>query len=106
MCAQRKRDVVDRDDDPLPLPMSPTTWREIAADLALSHQQKRIVELILCGQQDKEIAATLTLSVPTIRTYLRRIFDRCGVDDRLSLVLLIFARAQTLVSADSCRCQQ
>lgn len=78
----------------LALPLDVATWHQIAKALALSPQQARIVELILQNKQDKEIAAELELSVATIRTYLRRIFDRVKVKDRLSLILRIFALAQ------------
>ena len=78
------------------LPCSEKTWREIAARLALSPQQERIVRLILCGKQDREIAEELAVSVPTVRTYLTRTFLRLGVDDRLALVLYVFALAMTV----------
>lgn len=82
-------------------PMSDQTWHSVAESLELSPQQVRVVELILCGKQDKQIATELGLSVPTIRTYLRRIFDRTQTSDRLSLVLCVFAIAQAEKPADS-----
>ena len=97
--------ALGNESDPPPLPMSRVIWQTIVNDLALSPQQMRIVELILRGKQDKEIATALSLSVPTVRTYLKRIFDRCGVSDRLSLVLLIFSKAQAINTPCSCRCQ-
>ncbi len=75
----------------LPLPMAQSTWEAVALELEFSPQQTRIVELILRGQPDKEIAANLGLTVPTVRTHLRRIFDRTGSANRLNLVLHIFA---------------
>ena len=65
----------------------------MAEELALSPQQRRIVELLLLGYQDKQIAKELTISVPTVRTYLKRIFDRVGVADRVGLLLHLFAMA-------------
>ena len=76
------------------LPMDQATWQTIAEELQLSPQQTRIVELILCGYQDKEIAVELSLSEPTIRTYLKRTFDRVEVADRMGLVLHVFSKAQ------------
>lgn len=73
---------------PLPLPAS--VWREIARELRLPPQQKRIAGLILRHQCDKQIAAILRIKVPTVRTYLGRMFDRLGVSDREQLILLIF----------------
>ena len=80
-------------------PMNAETWHSVAETLSLSPQQARIVELILCGKQDKQIASELELSVPTVRTYLKRIFDRTETSDRLSLVLYIFAIAQEMTAA-------
>jgi two-component system NarL family response regulator len=85
--------------------LSAETWRSLAAKLGLSGQQARIVELILRGACDKQIAAELGLRVPTVRTYLDRIFQRTGTNDRLHLVLRIFALAQG-ISADAACHQQ
>ena len=106
MSTQDTNHALQHDDELPPLPMSQSTWQAIAKTLAFSPQQTRIVELILRGRQDKEIAAELGLSVPTVRTYLKRIFDRSDVSDRLSLVLRIFAMAQELISSCTCRCHQ
>jgi len=81
-----------------PLPLAVDLWQNIANQLALAPQQVRIVELILRGLQDKEIVTTLGLSLPTVRTYLSRIFDRVGVSDRIGLVLRIFALAQEIAT--------
>lgn len=94
-----------RHDGELPsLPMTQSTWQAIAKTLEFSPQQFRIVELILRGQQDKDIATELGLSIFTVRTYIKRIFARIDVHDRLSLVLCIFSMAQELTSCKSCRC--
>ena len=74
--------------------MDEQTWRRVSGQLALSGQQLRIVELILRGRQDKEIAEELGISVFTVRTYLKRTFDRTDVKGRNGLVLHIFALAQ------------
>jgi len=79
--------------------MDEATWHVIADKLALSPQQMRIVELILRGQQDKQIATELSLSASTVRTHLTRIFDRTGAADRVGVVLRIFAMAQELAEA-------
>lgn len=80
----------------LPLPLASETWDQVADSLSLSPQQKRIVELILRGMQDKQIALEMKLSVPTVRTYLGRIFARTGVRDRVELLLRIFAASQKI----------
>ncbi len=83
----------------LPLPMAPSTWKAVTQKLALSSQQLRIVELILRGQQDKEIAEELGVSFYTVRTYLKRVFDRLDVNGRNGLILHIFALAQAETTA-------
>lgn len=77
------------------LPLSPERWRAIKNDLHLPPQQARIVELILRDCCDKQIAAEMDLKVPTIRTYLERVFERLGVGNRMGLVLYIFALSQS-----------
>lgn len=77
-----------------PLPMDANTWQRVADQLSLSDQQLRIVELILRGRRDKEIAEELGVSFHTVRAYLKRIFDRTDASDRLDLVLHVFALAQ------------
>jgi len=79
----------------LPQFLSAEEWRLVVASMQLSPQQARIVSLILQGKQDKEMAAALGLNRYTIRTYLRRVFDRVGVEDRMGLVLHIFAMCST-----------
>jgi len=77
-------------------PLRPAAWQHVIAELKLSPQQARIVEQILLGKRDKQIALALGLELPTIRTYLRRIFDRADVSDRMELVLRVFTIAQGL----------
>ncbi|MGD9689488.1 MAG: helix-turn-helix transcriptional regulator [Phycisphaerales bacterium] len=75
-----------------PLPFPTEVWAGIVAKLKLAPQQTRIVELILRGMKDKQIASELEISVPTVRTYLGRVFVRLGVRDRVELILNIVAR--------------
>ena len=102
MPTRRKAHVTERDGKLPPLPLDHETWLEIAEALSLSPQQTRIVELILRGKQDKEIADALGVSFHTVRTYLKRIFDRTEVADRIGLVLRVFALAQS-PPAERCR---
>lgn len=74
-----------------PLPIDEAAWRRAVEALGLSPQQARIVELLLRGMRDKQIAAELHLSVPTIRTYLARVFQRANVCDRVELILRVVA---------------
>jgi len=74
--------------------MDEATWKQVTDTLALSPQQARILKLILCGKHDKELG----VSFHTVRTYLKRIFDRTEVADRIGLVLHVFALAQAVTT--------
>ena len=73
-----------------PTPLTAAQWKAVTEQLRLSPQQAAIVALVVRGKQEKEIAAELGLSRPTIRTYLQRIFERAAVNSRLELVIQVF----------------
>jgi len=70
---------------------SETEWTDLHRGLGLSRRQAQIVEQLLCGRSDKQIAKELEVSVPTVRTHLGRLFMRFGVADRCELILHIFS---------------
>lgn len=51
----------------------------------LSHREAQIAYHALLGKADREIAATLFLSLATVRTHLRHIYRKLGVHNRSSL---------------------
>lgn len=65
-------------------------WSEVVASLRFSPQQARIVELMLEGKSDKEIAADMKLRFSTVRTYMSRLFARVGASDRTDLLVRVF----------------
>ena len=75
-------------------PLTPEEWRRAVVTLRLTRQQAKIVEQILRGLKDKEVAKALGLSEPTVRTHLTRLFARLEVDDRVQLVLRVLACRQ------------
>lgn len=91
-----------RKEFPAPFPMSSSTWQAIDKQLALSPQQTRIVELILHGLQDKEIAARLSITFSTLRSHLERIYRRLQVSSSKEVILLIFKMAQGLKTCSKC----
>jgi DNA-binding NarL/FixJ family response regulator len=66
-------------------------WLRLKDDLALPPRQSEVVEQLFLGHSDKQIAYELNMSVPTVRTHLRRLFSRFGVEDRCGLVVEVFA---------------
>lgn len=51
----------------------------------LSARERQVAQAVREGLTDKEIARRMAVSVPTVRTYLRRIFDKVGVERRSAL---------------------
>jgi DNA-binding NarL/FixJ family response regulator len=59
--------------------------------MALTQRQSQVVDLILRGASDKQIAVELGMSFTTVRSHLRQIFARLRVESRVQLVLRIIA---------------
>lgn len=55
-------------------------------DYGLSEREKQILQLMTTGLIKKEIADQLTLSVHTVDTYLRRIYEKLEVNTRTGAV--------------------
>ena len=53
----------------------------------LSAKELRIVALIVQGYKNKEIASQLGTTEQVIKNYLRNVYDKIGVSDRLELAL-------------------
>ncbi len=85
---------------PLPSPLDGRSWDAVVRELELAPQQERIVRLIMQSKGDKQIARELGLAFPTVRTYLNRVFDRAGVEDRMQLVHRIYSIAINAWSRD------
>ncbi len=56
------------------------------ADYGLSDREKEILQLVVSGMIKKEIASRLGLSVHTVDTYLRRIYEKLEVGTRTGAV--------------------
>ena len=52
----------------------------------LSARENQIVELVVRGQGNREIAQTLGIEIATAKKHLGRIFDKVGVDSRAQLM--------------------
>lgn len=62
-----------------------------ASDEELSSQERRVMELLIEGKTNKEIAVALELSDKTVRNYLSNIFRKLGVERR-SQAAVAFSR--------------
>lgn len=58
----------------------------------LTSREESVVNLVVQGMVNREIAETLHLSEHTIKNYLFRIFDKLGVSNRVELALYAVAK--------------
>lgn len=58
----------------------------------LSNREKEVLEYLAKGYRYKEIAATLFLSVETIRTHIRNIYDKLQVQSRTEAINKAFGK--------------
>ena len=70
--------------------------REVGAALGafrtryrLSQREAEVVELVLLGYRNRDIAVTLGTSPTTIKKHMTHIFDKVGVDTRTQLIARI-----------------
>jgi DNA-binding NarL/FixJ family response regulator len=55
----------------------------------LTRKQKQIIACLMQGMQNKQIGLTLGITVQVIKNHFRPIFEKCGVNDRVALVLFV-----------------
>lgn len=81
-------------------------WEVILAELSLSPRQKEVIRRLFSGLSDKQIAAKLNISVPTVRTHIGRLFSRFHLQDRSELILRIFLQFRQGCRIDKNECQR
>ncbi len=74
--------------------LSDQEWVQVRQGLGLSPRQAEIVRHLLLGESDKQIAKELSISIPTVRTHLGRLFQKFDLNDRVELILHIFGRVR------------
>ena len=81
---------------------SKSEWSGLIDELSLAPRQAEVIEHLLYGLSDKQIAAELCISVPTVRTYLRRLFSKFNVQDRIELILYVMHHFRRGCGSKSC----
>jgi DNA-binding NarL/FixJ family response regulator len=76
----------------------PAAGRHVFADVVLSERELQVARLVARGLSNQQIAGELLLSLETVRTYLRRMFAKLGIDDRTHLALAVLAHPAGLLS--------
>jgi DNA-binding NarL/FixJ family response regulator len=54
----------------------------------LTPRERDVLALLARGESNKRIAATLNLSIGTVKGYVSAIFEKLGVEDRTQAALL------------------
>ena len=60
--------------------------KDKSASVHLSHREREVLELLAKGYLNKEIADELSLSIQTVRSYLKNIYDKMHVHSRAEAV--------------------
>ncbi len=74
-----------------PLPLDAAHWQAVCEAMQLSSQQAKVVELVLRSASRKQIAATLGITEPTLKTYLDRVASRTGTRGPMQLAMRVLA---------------
>jgi two-component system NarL family response regulator len=59
---------------------------------SLTPREVAVLELVAKGKSNKEISAALSLAEGTVKTHLKRIYEKLGVDDRTEAALMAVQR--------------
>lgn len=70
----------------LPVNPSPRSSQTIATVFNVTPRETQILDLLCLGYEDKEITATLGISLGTLRTYMSRLFRKSRQRRRSGLV--------------------
>ncbi len=68
----------------------PPQRRHAFAGHVLSPRELQVIRLVAQGLSNQQVADELLLSLETVRTYLRRMFAKLGVNDRTHLAVLAY----------------
>lgn len=60
----------------------------------VSRRQLRVIELVARGYKNKEVAKELRVGERIVINYLRKIYEKIGVSNRVELALWYWSRTQ------------
>ncbi|WP_074107247.1 helix-turn-helix transcriptional regulator [Paenibacillus helianthi] len=69
-----------------------TSLKSPKEEWGISPREEEVLELIILGKTNKDIAAALFISEHTVKNHLSRIFDKMNVSDRSQIIALIYKR--------------
>jgi DNA-binding NarL/FixJ family response regulator len=76
------------------LRMAKRSMSEVPAGVltGLTPREHEIAQLLSTGLNNKEIAKQCGITERTVKAHLTKVFEKCGVSDRVSLAILVNAR--------------
>ncbi len=92
---QRTQTTIARRADSLPDSTSDSTGEINLIDEELTEAEARVAELVARGLSNKEVAATLDISVRTVETHVRHILAKKNWSNRVEIARHVFARGQS-----------
>lgn len=65
---------------------------DVSSESKLTGREREVLQRVASGERNKEIAAHLGISEPTVKSHLASIYFKLGVDSRASAVAVAFER--------------
>lgn len=81
---------------------SESEWAELVSNLSLAPRQAEVINHLLSGLSDKQIALDMQISVAGVRAHLSRLFSKFDLQDRHELVIYVFSRFRERCRANGC----
>ncbi|WP_379127677.1 response regulator transcription factor [Paenibacillus sp. sgz500958] len=73
-------------------PLNSAALKSPKAEWGISPREEEVLEQIILGKTNKEIANTLFISEHTVKNHISRIFDKMEVTDRSQIIAIIYKR--------------
>ena len=92
--------------DRRPFFIKESRWCEITRTLKISGRESEIIQYIMAGETEGEIASSLGISAHTVHTHLERLYNKLKVNSRAQLITRIFAEyvsLDTSCNGDACK---
>ena len=74
-----------------------STWNALEAALRLSPREVEIAQAVFDDQPEGVIAEELGLSVHTVHSYLKRLYQKLGARSRVDVVCILVAKEKRLL---------
>jgi DNA-binding NarL/FixJ family response regulator len=76
----------------------PATWRALGRELQLSPRELEITQSLFDDHKEETIAQDLRISVHTVHTYVKRIYQKLVARSRVEVICIVVAAERQLSS--------